>query len=331
VLFRIADPRLTEASGLAAGQVSPGVFYVENDSGDVNRFFALDRRSGATAAVVTVSGARNVDWEDIAVGPDAGGTPSVWLADIGDNEAVRDEVDVYRVVEPRVRAAERDRPIRTPVRAVWRLRYPDGPVDAESLAVAPDGSAYIVTKWLGSSVVYRLPPHPDAGRVQLLRRVAAITFSPTGTGNPFGPAGQLLATSAAFARDGSTFAVRTYADAYVWRVGSGSLAAALRRAPIRIALPRQPQGEGLAIVGRQLVIDSEGRHSAAYAVPVPVPATLLPHGRAGGAGSPLPDAGRPSRDRAGDAVVAALVAGAGVLAAIAAFAVARGLRARRQP
>jgi hypothetical protein len=140
LLFRIADPRITEASGIAPGIASPGVDYVENDSGDTNRFFALNRRTGATAATITVVGARNVDWEDIAAAPDAAGTPSVWLADIGDNGAVRDEVQVYRVAEPHVRAADRNRTVRVRVADVWRLRYPGGPVDAESLAVAPDGT-----------------------------------------------------------------------------------------------------------------------------------------------------------------------------------------------
>ena len=41
----------------------------------------------------------------------------------------------------------------------WRLRYAEGPTNAESLAVSPNGVAYVVTKsFLGTSIVYRLPP-----------------------------------------------------------------------------------------------------------------------------------------------------------------------------
>jgi hypothetical protein len=36
VRFHIADPRIVEASGIAAGITSPAVDYVENDSGDTN-------------------------------------------------------------------------------------------------------------------------------------------------------------------------------------------------------------------------------------------------------------------------------------------------------
>jgi hypothetical protein len=279
VLFHFADPRIVEASGIAPGIASPTIDYVENDGGDRNRFFAVDGRTGATAATITVPGARNVDWEDIAVARDSAGTPSVWLADIGDNDAARREIQVYRVTEPHVRAANRDRRIRAGAFDVWRLRYPAGPVDAESLAVAPDGTGFVVTKSVGGSTVYRLPPHPDAARVQVLRRVGSITFAPTGTRNPFGVAGQLTATSAAISHDGSVFVVRTYSDAYVWPLSDADVPATLTRRPVVIPLPDQPQGEGIAVSGRTLLIDSEGRHSAVYAVPLPEPSPQ-PHATA---------------------------------------------------
>lgn len=274
LLFHIADPRITEASGIAAGIVDPGVVYVHNDSGDSARFFALDVRTGRTVATYAVPGASNVDWEDIAAARDRRGVASVWLADIGDNDTRRADVRIYRVDEPRPGA-----PLGQP--EVWRLRYPDGPHDAESLAVAPGGAAFIVTKsLLGSSAVYAVPARPAAS-VQTLRKIGDIRFTLTGT--PGGPnvVGQLTATGATFSRDGTVFAVRTYTDAYLWRVVRGDVAAALRAAPVRLALPAQPQGEGIAVDGSRLLVDSEGRGSAVYAVPVPrlaasPPPTLSP-------------------------------------------------------
>src|SRR5262249_48555955 len=212
LLFLIADPRIGEASGIATGIVHPGVVYVQNDSGDSPRFFALDRHSGRTVATYTVPGAANIDWEDIAVARDRRGVASVWLADIGDNDAHRAEVRIYRVDEPRGDAAGQP--------AVWRPAPPGGPHDAGALAVAPGGAAFIVTKsLLGSSAVYAVPARP--GGVQTLRKIAEIRFRLTGT--PGGPnlVGQLTATGAAFSRDGKVLAVRTYTDAYVWRGGDG--------------------------------------------------------------------------------------------------------------
>ena len=287
-LFRFADARITEASGIARGLNSPGVFFVQNDSGDSNRFFAVDRRTGRTAATVVVTGARNVDWEDIAVAPDAAGTPSVWLADIGDNDAVRRTVQVYRVVEPHIDATMRDRTVRVPVAQEWRVRYPGGPVDAEGLAVGPDGTGYLVTKSIGGASVYRLPADPQGERVQVLRRVGRIGFHATGTDNPFGLAGQLMATGATISADGSLFVVRTYADAWVWRLGADGLAAALRTRPAVVRLPGEQQGEGIAVVRGRLVVDSEGVHSVVAAVAVSPPSVATGTPTVGPTGSPTP-------------------------------------------
>lgn len=268
VAFRLSDSRLDEASGIARGITSPGVFYVQNDSGDSARFFALDARTGRVRAVFTVPGAQNHDWEDIAVAPDARGVASVWLADIGDNDGVRSEVQLYRVDEPRVDMTRRDVTARTAAPDVWRLRYPNGPVNAESLAVSPHGRAYVVTKAdNGRSVVYAVPREPDANRVQRMTRIGAITFHAHASLIPADL--QVLATGAALSADGSVFAVRTYTDAYIWRVRGGDVAAALRTSPVRVILPLQPQGEGVCVVGASLVVDSEGVGSQVYRVPLP--------------------------------------------------------------
>jgi hypothetical protein len=261
-LFRIRDPRIDEASGIAAGRRSPGVVYVHNDSGDSARFFALDERTGATAATIIVPGATSHDWEDIAVAPDATGHSSVWLADIGDNTSERSRIEVYRVDEPVVRPGDRGRRMRAPAPDTWLLRYPDGPHNAESFAVTPQGVGYIVTKSEdGRSRVYRIPPRPDPGHLRPVTFVAAVTFDPGLLGG--------AATGADFSRDGSLFVVRTYTDAYLWRVRRGDLAAALHTAPVRFALPLEQQGEGIAFDGDRLLVDSEGLASAVYAVPLP--------------------------------------------------------------
>ena len=269
-MFRFADTRIDEASGIGVGLASSGVVYVQNDSGDSARFFAVDASTGTTLAVYTVPGAQNVDWEDLAVARDARGVPSVWLADIGDNDAAREEVRIYRVDEPVVDRHRFGLQLTTTAPSVWRLRYPGGPTDAEALTVAPGGAGYVVTKsFFGESSVYAVPAIADATQVQMLRRVAAIRFSMTGT--PGGPSaiGQLTATGAGMSADGRLLAVRTYTDAYLWPVSGGDIAAALRGSPVRLALPEQRLGEGVAVQRSTLLVDSEGVGSTVYAVPRP--------------------------------------------------------------
>ena len=268
-LFRLHDPRLDEISGIAAGIRSPAVVYVQNDSGDSARFFALDAHHGDVLAEYDVPGASNVDWEDIAVAPDAHGVPSVWLADIGDNGAQRGQIQLYRVPEPQVDTAARDRVLTTAAPQVWQLHYPEGAQNAESLAVAPDGTPYVFTKSpIGRTEVYAAPTQPGTGT---LEHIGSISFGLTGTSGPFPAAGQLAATGADISPDGTRLVVRTYTDAYLWTVRDGDVAAALRTSPQRVPLPRQPQGEGVCFAGSRLLTDSELPGSAVYSVAVPAP------------------------------------------------------------
>ena len=102
-----------------------------------------------------------------------------------------------------------------------------------------------------------------------MSRVGSISFSLTGTPGGPNPIGQLTATGAAMAADGSLLAVRTYTDAYLWQVGAGRIAAALRQPPVRIPLPAQPQGEGIAVGAGALLLDSEGIGTPVYRMPLP--------------------------------------------------------------
>jgi hypothetical protein len=242
----------------------------------------------------------------------------VWIADIGDNDSKRAEVRVYRVDEPHVDAQSNGAQTSTSNPDVWRLRYPGGPVDAEGLAVAPGGAAYIFTKSIfGATGVYALPARPDPAKVQALRRIGEITFRPTGT--PGGPniVGQVTATGAALSHDGSVLAVRTYTDAYLWPVRGGDVARALRAAPVRTALPQQPQGEGITVDRTRLLIDSEGAHSGVLAVTLPRLSTATPSRSATPAPSSTPSRSTSKRSGPGIAVIAvvllALAAGAWTL------------------
>ena len=299
-LFQLSDPRLNEVSGAAVGLRSPGVLYVHNDSGDSARLFALDAGSGAVRAVYRVPGATNVDWEDIAVARDARGVASIWLADIGDNAAARTQVRLYRVDEPDVGPA--GPPVRWTSRPdVWRLRYPGGARDAEGLAVANGGAAYIFDKTVfGATSVYAVPPRASRARVQLVRAVGSFDTVHTGTTGGPNPFGVFTVTGAALSN--ATLVARTYTDAYLWHVDHDDVQAALRRRPTVIPLPPQPQGEGVAVDGNRLILTSEQVRSTVFAVllpagfagPVPPATSVGSPSAAVTSGRPLPSAARAS-------------------------------------
>jgi hypothetical protein len=342
VAFRPADPRLTEASGLAVGIRSPAARYLQNDSGDGPRFFALDGRTGHTLAVVDVPDARNVDWEDIAVARDPAGTPSVWLADVGDNDASRAEVQVYRTDEPALRTGgPAELTATTP--DVWRLRYPDGPHNAESMIVDPVTSRiYLITKSLdGRSGVYLAPPGPDRSRVQVLTRVGSVRFGFTGTAGGPNVLGQITATGANMSSDGRVLVVRTYTDAYLWPVTGNDIPDALTQPPVRTALPDQPFGEGIALLDGEILIDSEGATSPVFLLPLPAsvrspsPSRATPSSATPSepTGVPATSADRPGAQLTADHRTAsdtALVIGAAAVGGLLVLALVRGAVRRRR-
>src|SRR5690606_6404951 len=59
---------LREISGIAASGQSDDLLWVHNDSGDEALIYGI-RRDGSAALVVELVGAKNKDWEDIALGP----------------------------------------------------------------------------------------------------------------------------------------------------------------------------------------------------------------------------------------------------------------------
>ena len=155
---------LPEASGVAASRRNPGIVWAVNDSGDPV-IYAVDA-NGKVTGRVRVTGATLEDWEAIAVGPCPGGT-CLYVGDIGDNNRKRKQITIYRLPEPD--AVDKSS---APADAL-RATYPDGPHDAESLFIAPDGALHIVTKGVNESVaLYRFPRELRAGAPVQLERVA---------------------------------------------------------------------------------------------------------------------------------------------------------------
>jgi hypothetical protein len=297
VLLRIGDRRVVESSGLAASPRHAGVLWTHNDSGDAARLFAIGR-DGRVLATLRLAGVEARDWEAVAVGRDVRGAPALLVGDIGDNQGVWPSVTVYRVAEP-ARLGE------ATVRAErYRLRYADGPRDAEALLVDPRGNRlYVASKDDAGGGLYQAPAELRSDRVNLLRRVGRV------------PA---LVTDGAFAPDGRTLVLRDYRAAHVYAASGRRLAT--------VPLPPQPQGESIAFSrdGRELLAGSEGAGSEVWRVPLPAAAGPRVVATTGAPAAP-PPASRPA-----GRVVAALAA-AGALLAVTAGAWWRRRRGRAGP
>ena len=159
------DPVLNEVSGVAASRVNPPALWVHNDSGGEPTAYAISP-TGKMLGAYPVDGATAVDWEDIAVGPGPKqGTSYLYLGDIGDNASERNPITVYRVPEPTGPLDGTGATLTGTEK--FSLRYPDGPVDAESLIVDPQsGDLFIIDKEYTSGIgkVFRAREEPTRRR-----------------------------------------------------------------------------------------------------------------------------------------------------------------------
>jgi len=229
---------LPEASGIAASQRTPGVLWSHNDSGEPV-VFALTS-AGAVSGRVRVSGAKVVDWEAITLGTCPQGT-CLYVADIGDNDARRAAITIYRTREPA--------PGETVTAYVEALHatYPDGPQDAEAFILLPGGAMFIVTKGdTGPVVLYRFPsPFRNGATVSLERVVLLVPAA--GKGKKALVAKQDRITDAAAAPDGRWIVLRT--NRAVTFYDAREFAAGKVRAVYQydVASLGEPQGEGVAL------------------------------------------------------------------------------------
>ncbi len=202
--------RLNESSGVAPSRRRPGVYWTLNDSGDGPILYATDS-TGRDLGWVTVAGARNIDWEDLAIGPCVRtGAPCLYAADTGDNSRSRHSIVVYRIPEPEPPAGPADTTRTVALQDSFVLRYPDHPHDAEALAVAASGMMYLVTKDRSGSSSLFVALAGDSGNAQTLRFLGPLALTVDLV------RGRLV-TGAALSPDGNVLAVRTYVSLHFFR------------------------------------------------------------------------------------------------------------------
>ena len=220
-----------ESSGVALAGSGDAV-WTHNDSGRPALYLVgLD---GRLRGEVAVTGASVTDWEDLAAGPCPGSGRCLYIADIGDNQAARPNVTIYRVPEPAPGAT------RTQPAAALTAAYPDGAHDAEALLVLPDGAVYIVTKGeTGPVAVYELPRTARPGTVARMRQVAVLS--------PERVSRSERITGAAASPDGQWLAMRTLRTLRFYP--TGNLSAGTLGTPLTHDLRplREPQGEAVAL------------------------------------------------------------------------------------
>jgi hypothetical protein len=238
---QVREPAIREASALVASRQFPGIYWTLNDSHNGPIIFAFDQ-DGASRGSFRVTGATNVDWEAMQLGPDDDGGFALYIGDTGDNDQLRRDPVVYRVPEPE--PAPPDGPAvvgETAPATAFRFVFPNFSHNAEAMLVHPKtGEITFITREIsGLSLIYRLPLPLDAGSVPMADLVNVIDIRPLGQGNS-------QVTDAAISSDGKRIAVRTYHAVLIYEVGNAVSPDRLwEQTPAAFPLNDGSKGEGM--------------------------------------------------------------------------------------
>lgn len=211
----LRDERLVEISGITSSLRHQDLLWVHNDSSDDARIYGINTDSCQTVAEVVLAGVQARDIEGMAA-TSIGGSPVLWIADIGDNRDSWSDVGVYRIREPKNLGESRRRA------REYRFTYDDRPHNAETI-MARGERLWVATWQLASGGMYTVFDPPRRG-VATAQRVGGV--------------GSLI-TDGAIAPDASGYILRDYLDVHFFQgLPPGRKIATL-------ALPRQPQGEAI--------------------------------------------------------------------------------------
>ena len=229
----IENEDLSEASGLVVSRSNPDLIWSHNDSGDQTRLFLVGSK-GDDRGVFKLTGIKNRDWEDIAIGPGPeDGKTYIYIGDIGDNVAQYREKTIYRMIEPDVSSV--DEKITGEITGIETIRFefPDGIRDAETLMLDPlSKDLYIISKREPKVGIYLLEYPYSTTESNLLKKVGAMNLSNVVGGD--------------ISAKGNEVLIKTYSAIYYWeKKGDKDIVSLLQTEPVRLPYFREPQGEAL--------------------------------------------------------------------------------------
>jgi hypothetical protein len=259
----LSSKEMDETSGIAASSINPDIYYVHNDSGDTSRFFSITPE-GKLKSTIYFTGDKTEplgvkDCEDIAVGPGPQKNRSyVYLGDIGDNNAVRKYITVYRFAESKLWSLYT---VTHAVAVPVHFKYPDGPRDAETLMIDPiEKLLCIVSKRSDSVTVYTAPLSGfKANDTITLTKRSRLFFAGF---KPF-----KWITAGDISKDGTQILLRSYEKVYYWKRRPGEhIWDVMVKKPQELRYTMEKQGEAIGFTndGKGYYTTSEGVFAPIY-------------------------------------------------------------------
>lgn len=231
--YFLEDPSLVEQSGVASSAINDSVLYIHQDSGNSPDVDIISS-SGKSIGKITLVGVQNRDWEDIAVGPGPeNGKSYIYVGNIGDNNAVYNEIIVYRFLEPEVRQIEQQQNFSITQFDRITMQYPDGHRNAESLLLDPlTKDIYVATKESNHSQVYKASYPQTTSALSVLTALDDLPFDKLTGGD--------------ISANGQEVLLRSKVGVWYWtRSKDETIATTLLKTPKFIPINAEYQGEGI--------------------------------------------------------------------------------------
>ncbi|UII33805.1 hypothetical protein LVD17_08240 [Fulvivirga ulvae] len=225
----VENSLINEASGLTESLSNAGLLWTHNDSGNDPFIFLIDEY-GHDHGTYELKNVINRDWEDISSGPGPEkGQNYLYIAEMGDNNAVHELKYIYRFKEPVVGGPKIIEDFET-----ITFQYPDGKRDAECLMVDPlTKDLYIVSKREDHVGIYRASYPQSTEELITLEKLGTIPFHNIVGGD--------------ISSDGGDILLKTYDQIMYWqRPEDVSVYEALQQEPLLIPYLPEPQGESIA-------------------------------------------------------------------------------------
>ena len=227
---------LNEASGLAQSHSNSNYLWSHNDSGGAPHLFLFNMK-GEDSGRLIFENALNRDWEDMSIGKGPiDGLSYLYVADIGDNNAVRNVLSIYRTPEPNLK--ESKIPLTSTIIESdydkLDFVYEDGARDAEAIFVDPNSKdIYIVTKREPEVRLYKVSYPQELERVDTARFLTTIPYT--------------FITAADLSFSGNELLVKNYENVYYWKRTKGeTIMDMLSKVPLRLTYQSEAQGEAVA-------------------------------------------------------------------------------------
>ena len=182
----------------------------------------------------TLAGVENRDWEDITTGPGPDRSKNyIYVAEIGDNDAIHQYKHIYRFEEPTWKNGDPDvLTVSTFDKITFRLS--DNVKDTEALLLDPTTKdLYVVSKREEPVYLYELKYPQNTNDTLVAQKIISLPFSKI--------------VAADFSSDGNEILMKDYNHVYYWNFPSTTKALdALKEPPTEIPYEPEPQGESIA-------------------------------------------------------------------------------------